>query len=271
VPNAQHVNSPLSYRNEVKSVTRALTLLRCFTDSEQSFTLTELANRTGLNLSTVHRLLRTLCLGEFLDHDAAAERYVPGPALVRLARSAFISSGLADAVSVLNEMVATTGESASLGVRDDMNVLVVLSAQTDNPLRFARPPGARVPLHVSAMGKALLAFGAEPIDETVRSLGPLEKWTAHTLTSRARLARDLRATRDRGFAIVDEEQHLGLRSVGAPIRDSDGVAQAAVALQGPTARIALDRLDGIAGVVTRAAGALEERLALELLARNPAS
>lgn len=249
--------------SQVQSVARAVALLRCFEDGETSLTLTDLARRTGLNMSTAHRILRTLCAGELLAHDDAHERYLPGPALVRLARTAFASGGFADALGVLQALVQETGESASLGIREGNEVVVLLSVQSDAPLRFSRPPGSHVPLHVSAMGKALLAFGERPIAEAVRALGPLTAATPRSLTSARRLERDLAAARERGYTAVDEEQFLGLRSIGAPVLDTRGVAHAAVAVQGPVARVNEARFDELGESVRETATAL--RLAVDQL------
>jgi IclR family acetate operon transcriptional repressor len=241
---------------QVQSVARAIALVRCFENGETSLTLTDLARRTGLNVSTAHRILRTLCAGELLAHDAPHERYTQGPAMIRLALVAFAAGGFSEALAVLEELVRETGESASLGIREGDDAVVLLSVQSDAALRFSRPPGSHVPLHVSAMGKALLAFGDTPIPDAVRALGPLRAATKKSLTSARRLERDLKAARARGYTVVDEEQHVGLRSIGAPVLDGRGAARAAVAVQGPVARLSEARFDEIGRAAQRAAAAL---------------
>jgi len=114
-------------------------------------------------------------------------------------------------------------------VRSGGDVVVVLRAESDQSLRFDRPHGARVPLHASAMGKALLAFGPEDPAQAVADLEPLERFTRHTLTAGA-LVTDLEATRARGYAVTHEERHDGVGGVGAPVLDRHGVARAGVAV-----------------------------------------
>ncbi len=223
--------------SQVHSVQRAAALLTCFVDVDKPLTLSELARRTGLTTSTAHRLLRTLVGTELLTYDPDTERYWYGSVLTRLARGAFQSSGALEAREILQQLVDDTGESASLGIREQDHVLVVVSAHSGAALRFTRPPGSHVPLHASAMGKALLAFGPEPIETAVKPLGTLERLTARSITARKALATDLHGARDRGYTIVDEEQHLGVFSIGVPVRDARGVAYAAVALQGPVTRL----------------------------------
>jgi DNA-binding IclR family transcriptional regulator len=86
------------------------------------------------------------------------------------------------------------------------------------------------------MGKALLAFAADP-DGEVDRLDDLPRLTSHTLTSRASLKRELRRTRERGYALNDEERNLGARAVGAAVLGRDGHAIAAISVQGPTVRL----------------------------------
>ena len=120
-------------------------------------------------------------------------------------------------------------------------MVVVLRAESAQPLRFDRPHGARVPLHASAMGKALLAFGPADPSQAVAELEPLERFTPHTLTASA-LITDLEATRARGYAVNFEERHDGVGGVGAPVLDRHGVARAGVAVQGPIHGFGDDRI-----------------------------
>jgi len=249
-------SDPRERGTQTQSVARSIALLRCFLGAEAGLTLSELARRTDLNVSTSYRLLQTLCAGGMLEREGDSERYVVGPVFVALARSAFVAAGMGDARDILRSLVASTHESASLGVADDGFVVVILREESGELLKFDRPPGARVPLYLSAMGKALLAFGPEPISTAVRALGPLAVATPRTLTSARALERDLKASVARGFTLVDEEQFPGVRSIGAPVFGADGALRAAVAVQGPTVRITNDRLESLGAAVRDAATAL---------------
>jgi len=231
------VSEPSDGTPQIQSVGRATALLRCFVETDEPLTLTELARATDMNPSTALRLLRTLCQGGVLRRDLGSEKYMRGPVLLALAQRAYQSTGMADALGMLESLVAATGESASLGIREGRFAVVLLRAESEAPLHFDRPAGTRVPLHLSAMGKALLAFGPLTIPEAVGELGPLESRTGASITKPAQLETVLRKVRDQGYALADEEQYAGVRSVGAPILDRDGVARAAIAIQGPTARI----------------------------------
>jgi IclR family acetate operon transcriptional repressor len=243
--------------SSVQSVTRAIALLRCFEDGGPQRSLTELSRATGLTMSTTHRLVSTLVDEGMLHRGPGSERYEVGPMITTLARRSAEPAHVDRAAAVLDALARRTGESASLGVGDGRTVVVLVGAPSPHALRFDRAPGTLVPVHASAMGKALLAFGLEPPASAVKALAPLERLTPATLTSQRALVADVEVTRERGWALVDEEQFPGVRSLAAAVRGEDGYAVAAVGIQGPTSRMGDDRLDTLAGAVGEAARALE--------------
>jgi IclR family acetate operon transcriptional repressor len=244
-------------RNHVQSVSRAASLLRCFTEQPAERSMTELAKQTGLTASTAHRLLRTLVAAGLLAHNDDTERYFPGPALLELAGAVLTSPEFMGATEILEALALRTGETASLGIREGNDLVILLQAESTSWLRLNRPVRSRVPLHGSAMGKALLAYGAVPPRRSVKELGKLRELTPNTMTAPAKLVAELIETRQRGYAVADEEQHLGLRSIAAPILWPDGAARAALGVAGPTSRITLDRVQEIGRVVAAAAGAIQ--------------
>lgn len=197
-----------------------------------------------------------------LQQDPSTERYGLGPVLVALGARAADAFGVAAVRPVLEELAAATGESVNLGVRDGDDVLVLVCVPSRQRLRFDQEAGTRVPVYASAMGKALLAFDPDP-DEVVRSLPRLAKLTGSTITSRAALQRALEATRERRWALNDQEREPGVRSVAAPVLAEDGTAVAAVAVQGPALRMTDERIAAIEPVLARAA----DEVALRLPAR----
>ena len=228
-------------RTGSQAVERALGLLRCFEVGPPTRSLRELAQLTGLTPATAHRLLRALCGAELLSHDPLTERYGLGVALVALGSRAADALGVSAIRPLLESLAATTGESVNLGVRDGGDVLVLVSVPSAKNLRFDQGAGTRVPAHASAMGKVLLAFDPD-LDGEVRSLPELTKLTGSTITSRSELRKALEATRDRGWAINDEEREPSVRTIAVPVRGSSGWVAAAVAVQGPSSRMTDDQI-----------------------------
>jgi IclR family acetate operon transcriptional repressor len=253
-------------RSGAQSVERALDVLRCFEAAAGDLGVTEIAGRTGLSVSTAHRLTRALCAGGLLVQDPRTERYQLGPALVVLGRRAEDRLGYARALPTLESLADKTGESVNLGIRSASSgssaseVLVVLDVASPQPLRFAQAPGSRVAIHASAMGKCLLAFAPDPA-ASVRALGELPRFTDRTIGDLGALEADLAGIRARGWALNDEERNVGVRAIAAPVLDPGGIAVAAVAVQGPTLRLADDRLGELAALLVETTRTLAPLLA----------
>jgi DNA-binding IclR family transcriptional regulator len=253
------------HRTGAQAIERAIAILHCFTGDTADRGISDLAAEVHLGASTVHRIVRALCEGGYLAQDPASERYHLGPTTVLLGQLASERLGLSLARDELEALARETGESVNLGVRQGADVLVVLRVESNQPLRFDQEPGTRVPVHASAMGKALLAFSPGAPGDIVAALPDLERLTSNTVTTRKRLVAELEAVRRDGFAQNNEERNVGVRAIAAPVLDRTGVARAAVAVQGPTVRMAPERT----GELARAAVATARRIAgivpLELL------
>jgi DNA-binding IclR family transcriptional regulator len=222
-------------RSGAQAIGRAMRVLHSF-DDELELGIVELAQRLDLSPSTTHRIVRALVDAHFLDQDLRTERYRLGVGLAELGLRTLQRLGVDAARPVLSDLAHDTGESVNLGIRDGDEVLVLLWVTSPQPLRFEQPAGSRIPVHTSAMGKALLAWSTDP-DHEVDRLTELERWTRRTLTSQRALRSELQVTHRRGYALNDEERNLGVRAVAAPILDRQGHAFAAIAVQGPTVRL----------------------------------
>lgn len=247
-------------RSGAQAVERALAVLRCVEATDSGAGITDLAQRAGLTVSTTHRLARTLADAGLLVQDPGTERYQLGPALVVLGRKAERRLGYRQALPLLEELAAATGESINLGIRAGNEVRVVLDVESRQPLRFNQESGSRVPMHVSAMGKCLLAAGAD-IDAQITGLGDLVRATHRTITDRDQLRAELELVRDRGWALNDEERNPGVRAIAAPVRLPGGGVAGAIAIQGPTVRITDDRLPELADLLAKTTGRVAVLLA----------
>lgn len=240
---------------------RALRLLRTFETGPSLRSLTDLAAEVELSPSTTHRLLRALVNAGLVRQDPATDHYGLGSAVLTLGARAAEALGLDTVRPVLESLVSATGESVNLGIRDGDEVLVLLCASSNQPLRFDQQAGTRVPAYASAMGKVLLAFDRDS-DKVVDSLPRLAKLTGTTITSRAELSSQLEAVREQGFAENDEEREPGVRTVAVPVLDGAGCATAAIAVQGPALRMTDERIAAILPALRQAASEAANRLAL---------
>ncbi|HUF87724.1 MAG TPA: IclR family transcriptional regulator C-terminal domain-containing protein [Thermohalobaculum sp.] len=239
---------------QVRSLTRALTLLRHLADSGEGLSLTDLAEAAALPPSTTHRLLTTLESERFVRPDPQAGVWRIGVAAFYVG-SAFARNRdkLTLTRPYLRRLMELSGETANLFVESDGEAICIGQIESRHAMRAITGVGGRVAMHASGAGKALLAH-MEPARRT-RLLGELvlTRETDRTITERDRLQRELEEIRRRGHAVDDEEHALGLRCVAAPVFDETGWAVAAISVSGPGPRIPAERLPALGQMVAQAA------------------
>ncbi len=224
-----------------RSVTsRALEVLGAFDTDHRRLTLSEVAARAGIPLTTTHRLVK-----ELVTWGALARRddgtYVVGSRLWDLGLLAPVHVELRQVASpFLQDVYAATRDTVHLAVRDGDQTLYVdrLSGQTSVPV--VSTVGSRLPLHTTGVGKVLLAYAPEGVVRGV--MANLTRPTRHSITQPGRLARELSEVRRRGYARTAEEMSLGTVSVAVPIRDLDDRVVAAVGIVAPSSRRDITRL-----------------------------
>ncbi len=237
-----------------QAVDRAAQLLIEVARHRAPVSFTELTAASGLAKSTTSRLLMALERNGLVRRDGAG-RFSPGEVFVSYA---WRGGAEADLVSVAQPVLALlgehTGETVNIGVPRDGG-LVEQIAQVDSRYLIGGTNwvGLTVPLHCAALGKVLLAFGAAELPG-----GRLDKRTDRTITSRAALAAELTAVRERGYAITVEELEPGLVAVAAPVfvggtlaatagaGAGGATAVAALSVSGPASRLGSGQLPAAA-------------------------
>lgn len=236
-----------------QTVSRAFAVLGLFRDRGTDLGVGQVAKELGLNLSTAHRIVRALVAEGYLAQNEHSERYYLGTAALLLGQAAHRNFGLDVVYPVLQDLAGRTDESVNLGVLGDHVAVVVERIESDQPLRFTQPPGTRVALHASSMGKALLAFNDPLQQQALHRLTDLEQLTPKTHATVESLKVDLDAIRARGWSTDDEESTLGVRCVGAPVHDASGGTRAAIAVQAPAVRMPDERFAELGAETLRAA------------------
>jgi IclR family acetate operon transcriptional repressor len=234
------------------SVERAFELLDLVAAAPEGVALGQLAAAVPTAKSTTHRYVMTLLELGVLRRDASG-RITLGLKLVELAGALLDSDDLhAAADPVLHELVARTGETVHLGIPSDGHVVYVAKVESPQSVRLVSRVGARVALHCSAMGKALLArMDDAALDAALAR--PREARTLRTLTDEAALREALEQVRSSGVAIDDEENELGVRCLGAAIVDHRGGSLGAISVSAPASRMPHERCAEVAPAVIAAA------------------
>lgn len=203
--------------------------------------------------ATVYRALTTFQSHGMVELEADAQRWHIGAGAYRVGSSFLRRTKIADrARAPMQALMRATGETANLGIEDRDEVLFLTQIETHEAIRAFFPPGTKSPLHVSGIGKALLAYAPPVRVDQVIARG-LPGFTAASLTDGAALRADLAQVRARGFAIDDQERAEGMRCIAAPIFNAYGEAVAGLSISGPVFRLPLDAAARIGALVRRAA------------------
>ena len=238
---------------QVRSLTRALSILQSLAARAEGMSLTELSEATGLPPSTTHRLLTTLESERFVRPD-------PNGGLWRIGVAAFyVGSAFArsrDTLALirpyLRRLMEMTGETANLFVESEGEAVCIGQIESRHAMRAITGVGGRIMLHSSGAGKVLLAFSSQDRRQKFIA-GPLATITDKTITTEASLEAEVEKIRTLGFAIDDGEHALGLRCVAAPIFNEFREVVAAISVSGPAARIPDNRLTSLGEMVRQAA------------------
>lgn len=244
----------------VQSLDRAIQLMQALAKDGPA-NLTELALRIGMPPSSAHRLLNTLETYALVEFETATQDWLIGVEAFRIG-SAFKARGnlVQRAHDIMQGLVDETGETANLAQAHEGDIVVLAQADTSNPIRAFFPAGARVPMHSSGIGKALLAYlQRSEVEQILRRRG-LPAFTPATITSAEKLFDQLRTIRTRGWSLDDEERYGGMRCIAAPIFNEQAQAIAGISVSGPAARFEEAAITEIAAKVKRAAAELTAKI-----------
>lgn len=246
----------------VQSVERALMLLDALAQEPGGLGLSEMCRLVGLHTSTAHRILATLIACGYVRQDRERKTYRLGLHLLHIGEAAKAQCDLREeAAGTLEALAHRTGELANLVIPSGNRAIYIAQAQarTQRAIHMFTQLGAWVPLHCTAVGKAMLAYWPEEDLADLFEEG-LPASTANTITNPLRLRRELEEIRQQHYAIDDEERELGVRCIASPVWDSDGRLVAAISISGPSGRVTPDRFAELGDIVVRAAVQLSERL-----------
>lgn len=242
------------------TVEKALQLLATVAEQGTPVSILALSRAAALDRTTTHRLANSLARYGLLRLDPSSRTYSLGLRLVDLGHRAIgqLSIGR-EARPYLEQLGALSGEAVNLGIFDEGQVVFVEQVPSPHPVVIRARVGSRIPVHCTAMGKVLLAFG--PADRRDRVLaGDLPPLTPNTIRESAEFVEHLARVQRVEYALDDEEHRLGVRCVAAPVRDYTGLATAAISISGPAFRLSRERLNELVEPLRQAAAELSALL-----------
>jgi IclR family pca regulon transcriptional regulator len=211
----------------MNSLARGVAVLQAFSDTTTGLKMSHISVRTGLSRAVVRRCLYTLEQLGYVRQNA--DGYYLKPKILSLSQTYFSSSSLtSQAQEFLDRVKEATGESCSLAVLDEDEVVYVARSAAQKIMTVSLGIGSRLPAYCTSLGRILLA--ALPPKELANLLGKTNrlKHTQFTKTSLRDLNGAISIARDKGFALTDQELEVGLRSIAVPLRNQEQKVVAAI-------------------------------------------
>jgi len=246
---------------QVQVLDRALAILDILSAEGPDLSLGEISDKLELHKSTAHRLTMVLERHKLIERNSVSGRYRLGLKLFELGTRAISHLDLRErARPVLDRLVLETSETVHLGILEDTEVLYLDKVEPARSVRMSSSVGRRNPAYCTAMGKAALAHLPDAqVEEIVRKHG-LKAVTANTITSFLDLKTELKAVRERGYAVDDEEIEEGVRCVGCVVRNFSGAPVGAISVSGPAFRVTKEKVKSLARAVMASASILSAEL-----------
>jgi IclR family transcriptional regulator, pca regulon regulatory protein len=214
--------------NFMTSLARGLLVIQAFSQQSLHLSISQLSKRTGLSRASVRRCLHTLSKLGFAGSEDG-RTFSLRPRVLALGHSYLSSMPLATvAQPVLEHLSHILHESSSMAVLDGVDIIYVARANVTRIMAIGLGVGTRLPAFCTSIGRVLLANLPPEEMETLLSRIEFTRYTDHTLTSAQKLRQVLLAVRRNGYAIVDQELELGLRSMAVPVQNHMGPVMAAI-------------------------------------------
>jgi DNA-binding IclR family transcriptional regulator len=251
-------SSAISAKPTVQVIERIFTLLEIMADREDTMSLKEISEKSGLHPSTAHRILNDLAIGRFVDRPVAGN-YRLGMRLLELGNLVKARLNVRDAALLpMRELHKLTQQPVNLSMRQGDEIIYVERAYSERSgMQVVRAIGGRAPLHLTSVGKLFLAFDDPQRLETYASRTGLPGQTRNSITQLSALERELSKARQYGIARDNEELEMGVRCMAAGIYDDQNKLIAGLSISAPADRLEehwLAKLQATANEISAALG-----------------
>lgn len=216
----------ITERDIMGGLAKGLAVIETFTAERPRQSIAEVAAASGLDRATARRCLLTLAYHGYADYDG--KFFTLTPRVLRLGTGCLATMPLPQIVQpLLDRLSEALGESASVSILDGAEIVYIARAAQHRVMSIALMPGSRLPAYCTSMGRVLLAALPEPEAASLLETAPMPARTAYTRTTVPAVMSELAQVRAQGFAVIDQEVELGLRSIAVPILDWRGRTVAA--------------------------------------------
>jgi IclR family pca regulon transcriptional regulator len=211
----------------IASLGKGLRVLECFGADHPRLSITDVAGMTGLDRATARRCLLTLHDLGYADYDG--KFFTLTPRVLRLGTGALAALPLPQMVQPwLDQLSEQIGQSCSVSILDGTEIVYLARAAQRRVMSIGLMPGSRLPAHCTSMGRVLLAALPEAEARAIVEASDLSPRTVHSRTAPTEVIEEIARVRAQGFALVDQEVELGLRSLAVPLVNARGKVVAAL-------------------------------------------
>jgi IclR family pca regulon transcriptional regulator len=228
-------------RDFVAGLDKGLQVIEAFDQDYSRLTIADVAERTGLTRAAARRYLLTLTALGYMRHEQ--KQFSLTPKVLRLGQSYLHSARLPRiAQPLLYRLAYSLGEAASVGILDHDDLVCVAAVSAGQLISATLQPGTRVPAYCTANGRVLLA--SLPRNEVERFLARArpERITTHTIVNKEALLDAIARVREQGYALVDQELELGLRTIAVPVKNFRGEVVAAMNISVHAGRMTIQQM-----------------------------
>jgi DNA-binding IclR family transcriptional regulator len=227
---------------KVQALERALDILDCFSFQNRELSLSDVVYRTGLNKTTVKRLISNLTARGYLQQDSQSKKYQLGMRLFELGGVVFTSLSLRKAAAYpMTTLQSETGATVLLGVKMEDQLVYVDKREGAGAIRISSDIGWRRPLHYGMLGMVLMSSLDSKDVRRILKKDPLEAHTPFSITNINAFSLRLEKIRDQGFIMEKEEAVEGAIGIAAPVRDYTRQVVAALGIALPVGQRSLKK------------------------------
>lgn len=230
-------------RDLIAGLEKGLQVIEAFDQERSRLSIAEVAQRTGLTRAAARRYLITLVYLGYMRQEQ--KLFSLTPMVLRLGQSYLHSARLPRIIQpLLYRLAHSVEEAASAGVLDHDQLVCIAAVSAGRLVSTTLQPGTRVPAMCTANGRVLLAHLPQSEMEDLLARWQPEAITSHTIVNKERMALEIARIRQQGYALVDQELELGLRTMAVPLRNFRGEVVAAMNISVHAARMQLDDMVG---------------------------
>ncbi|GIM29405.1 IclR family transcriptional regulator [Clostridium polyendosporum] len=245
----------------VQSVDRSLSILEVLSEYEDGLGITEISEKVGLHKSTIHRLLATLIYKGYVEQSSTTNKYKLTLKLFELGSKKVEKLNVVTVSRpFLHELMEKTNEVVHLVVREGNEIVYVSKVESENTIRMHSRIGRRAAVCCTAVGKSMLSHMSDEEVEEIWNTSEIKQLTQYTITDLNEFKEHLKLVRERGYAVDEQENELGVRCIGTSVFNYKEEVCGAISVSGPIISFTEDKIEAYAQLLKEYANKISKEL-----------